>query len=107
MALQMEFAKILKPVVGKSWHHVLNTRDFVQHIKGIKLQQDECIMSYDVKALFTSVPVVPAINTIRDKLTKDKDLQKEYQWQPTSSAACWSSVWRTYTLYSRADIVSS
>ena len=71
-----ELAKILKPLVGKSPHHVLNILDFVQHIKGIRLQQDECIMSYDFKALFTSVPIVLAINTIRDKLTKDKDLQQ-------------------------------
>ena len=42
----------------------------------IKLQQDECFILYDVKALFTSVPIVPAINTIKDKLTKDKDLQQ-------------------------------
>ena len=40
------------------------------------LQQDEYITSYDVKALFTSVPIVTAINTIRNKLTKDKDLQQ-------------------------------
>ena len=66
----------MKPLVGKSPHNVLNTRDFVQHIKGIRLQKDECIMSYEVKALFTLVPIIPAINTIRDKLTKDKDLQQ-------------------------------
>ena len=71
-----DLARILNPLVGKSSHHVLNTRDFVQHIKGIKLQQDECIILYDVKALFTSVPIGPTINTIKDKLTKDKDLQQ-------------------------------
>ena len=48
----------------------------MQYIQGVKLQQDECIISYDVKALFTSVPIVPAINMIIDKLTKDKDLQQ-------------------------------
>ena len=63
-------------MVGQSPHHLRNTQNFVQHIKDIKLQQDECIMSYDVKALFTSVPIVPAIDTIRDKLTKDRDLQQ-------------------------------
>ena len=71
-----EFARILKPLVGMSSHHVLNTGDFVQHLKGIKLQQDECIIPYDVKALFTSVSILPAINTIKDKLLKDKDLQQ-------------------------------
>ena len=66
-----------KPLVGMSPHHDLNTRDFVQHLKGIRLQQDECIISYDVKALLTSVPIQPAINTIKTKLCEDKDLQQE------------------------------
>ena len=68
-----ELAKILKPL---SSHHVLNTRDFVQQLKGIRLQQDECIISYEVKALFTSVPIQTVINIIRNKLANDKDLQQ-------------------------------
>ena len=36
-----ELAKILKPLVGMSQHHVLNTRNFVEHLKGIRLQQEE------------------------------------------------------------------
>ena len=70
-----ELARILKPLVGMSPHHVLNTWDSVQHLKGIRLQQDECIISYDVKALFTSVPIQPTIDTIKTKLLQDKDLQ--------------------------------
>ena len=71
-----ELARILKPLVGMSPHHVHNTRDFLQHPKSIRLQQDECIISYDVKALFTSVPIQPAIYTIKTKLYQDKDLQQ-------------------------------
>ena len=71
-----EFARIPKPLVGMSPHHVLNTRDFVQHLQGIRLQQDEYIISYDVKACFTSVPIQPAIHIIKNKLSHDKDLQQ-------------------------------
>ena len=42
----------------------------------IKLQPDECIMSYDVSALFTSIPIDPAIKTIKKHLEEDKDLSK-------------------------------
>ena len=49
-----EVARILKPLVGRSPHHVKNTQDFIDQIKGIHLGQDQCMMSYDVKALFTS-----------------------------------------------------
>ena len=56
-----EVARILKPLVGRSPHHVKNTQDFIDPIKGIHLGQDQCMMSYDVKALFTSVPTTKAI----------------------------------------------
>ena len=69
-----ELARILKPLVGKSAYNVQNTRDFVQQLKNIKLQPNECIISYDVKALFTSVPIEPAIEIIRKHLEDDKDL---------------------------------
>ena len=71
-----ELAKILKPLVGISSHHVQNTRDFVEHIKHVRLRQGECIMSYDVTALFTSVPIQPVLNIIQQRLAKEKDLQE-------------------------------
>ena len=33
-----ELAKILKPLVGLSNHHVHNTRDFIDHIKDVRLR---------------------------------------------------------------------
>ena len=69
-----ELAKILKPLVGKTIYHVHNTQDFIQQIKDIKLQKDQCMVSFDVKALFTSVPIEPAINTIKKLLEKDPEL---------------------------------
>ena len=71
-----ELARILKPLVGKSPCQVQNTQDFIQQIRGIKLQPDQCIMSYDVKALFTSVPIQPALDIIRKLLEEDGELQQ-------------------------------
>ena len=71
-----ELAKILKPLVGSSSHHVHNTRDFIEYIKDVRLRQGECIISYDVTALFTSVPIQPVLNIIQQRLAKEKDLQK-------------------------------
>ena len=71
-----ELARILKPLVGKSQHHLQNTKDFIQQIKDVKLQQDETIISYDVKALFTSVPIQPVLNIIKNRLEKDQQLQQ-------------------------------
>ena len=43
----------------------------------IKLQDDECISSYDVKAFFTSMPVEPTIKTMRENLEQNKEFPKE------------------------------
>ena len=71
-----ELSRILKPLVGSFIHHVHNTRDFVEQLKEVRLKQGECIISYDVAALFTSVPIQPVINIIQQRLAKDTELQQ-------------------------------
>ena len=66
-----ELTKILKPLVGKSPHHINSTYDFVEQVKHINLAPGECLSSYDVSALFTSVPVDPVLKVIKDLLEKD------------------------------------
>ena len=56
-----EIAKIIKPLVGTSSHHVNNTKDFADEIRNTKLEVGECITLYDVTVLFTSVPVSSAL----------------------------------------------
>ena len=55
-------SKVLKPLVGNSPHHVQSTGNFVSKAKGLTLQLGECLASYDVTSLFTSVPIDPALN---------------------------------------------
>ena len=71
-----ELAKILKPLVGKSPHHINSTQDFVEQAKHFKLEAGECLSSYDVSFLFTSVPIDPALNIIKDLLVKDDTLKE-------------------------------
>ena len=70
-----ELAKILKPLVGKSPHHINSTKDFVEQVKHITLVPGECLSSYDVSVLFTSVPIDPALKIIKDLLVKDPTLK--------------------------------
>ena len=71
-----ELSRILRPLVGKSPHHIHNNHEFIQHLKGITLGPDDVMVSYDVKALFTSVPVQPALEVIKKLLDEDQDLHK-------------------------------
>ena len=70
-----KLSKILKPFVGESLHHINSTHDFVEQIKQITLSPGECLSSYDVSALFTSVPVDPGLGDIKDLLEKDPILK--------------------------------
>ena len=71
-----ELSRILKPLVGKSPYQVQNNKEFIQCLEGNQLISDEIIMSYDVKALFTSVPIQPALNIIKKLLEEDTELQQ-------------------------------
>ena len=59
-----ELSKILNPLVGQS-------------LQEQKLGPEDIIMSYDVKALFTSVPIQPSIDIITKLLEKDPSLKIE------------------------------
>ena len=51
-----------------------NTGAFVQQMKGITLKANKCITSYDVSALFISLPIDPAISIIKRRLELDQEL---------------------------------
>ena len=63
--------KILKPLVGKLPHHIQSTRDFVSKVREVTLFPGECLSYYDVTALFTSVPIDPVFNIIKNLLEQD------------------------------------
>ena len=61
--------------MGKSPHHIHNNQDFMEHPKGIQLGPDEAMVSYDVRALFISMPIQPALDVIGKLLKEDTSLQ--------------------------------
>ena len=68
-----EVARIIKPLVGSTEHHVNNSMEFTEEIKKMKLEEGECLTSYDVSALFTSIPIPSALDIINNKLQDDTD----------------------------------
>ena len=67
-------AKILRLLVGMSLHFIHSTKEFVEGVSKATVQPGECLCSYDVTALFTSVPVDPALNIIQGLLEQDTSL---------------------------------
>ena len=66
--------RVLKPLGFKSCHYIQSTRGFVNRVKGVTLLPGECLCSYNVSALFTSVLIDQALNIIKDLLEKDDTL---------------------------------
>ena len=54
--LARHLADLLKPLVGQSTAHIKNSKDLVTKISEITLEDGEVLTSFDVTALFTSVP---------------------------------------------------
>ena len=75
-------AEVIGPLVGKSSHHIVNSRDFVKKVREIRLSEYETITSYDVSALFTCVPPKEAIDVVRKFLENDKTLKERTNLNP-------------------------
>ena len=67
---------ILKPLVGKSPHCSHSAQGSVEQANKVTLQLGEWLSSYDVTALFTSVPVDPALHIIKGLLEKGNILKE-------------------------------
>ena len=86
-------ADILSPLVEKTEHQVKNSKEFAEYAKNLKVGPDEELRSYDVSALFTSVPVDKVMNIIRRRLEEDASLSNRTPLSPNDIIIfCWRSV---------------
>ena len=68
-------ARIIKPLVGKSSHHVENSQDLIKKLKCVTVEDDEIMASFDVTALFTNVPIRESLDIIEQRLKEDETLK--------------------------------
>ena len=65
--------KIIQPTLSKNPVVVKNTKEFVEEAKNWDIGPNEIQVSYDVVALYPSVPVKKAIENLMDMLQEDYD----------------------------------
>ena len=68
-------SKIIQKYTGHTKHHVKNSAHFVESIKDLKVGDEEILVSYDVTALYPSVPQQEAIQIFHEAMIKDENLQ--------------------------------
>ncbi len=73
-ALARRLSTILRPLVGSSGRNLRNTNELVETMEGIVMDESEMLVSYDVKSLFTSIPVEESIAICERKLREDDTL---------------------------------
>jgi hypothetical protein len=61
-------AEILTPLVGNTIHHIKNSKEFAITVQNLEIPPGNIMMSYDVTALFTSIPVPDALTAVLTKL---------------------------------------
>ena len=69
-------------------------------MKKTKLEEGECITSYYVSSLFTSIPVTSAIDIIRNKLEQDTELPNRTAMSANNIIELLEfCLWNTYFLF--------
>ena len=74
--LAEELSSLLRPLIGKSKHHVRNSSDFASPVTHELLQTDEIMVSFDVVSLYTKVLIQLAINIAKLRLQSDSVLSQ-------------------------------
>ena len=64
-------ARILGPLVGKTPYHVKNSLDFVKKVQNLEVPPPWKLISFDVTALFTSIPIPEAVEVVKKCLEND------------------------------------
>ncbi|XP_036322153.1 uncharacterized protein LOC118736162 [Rhagoletis pomonella] len=62
--------KDLKKFGSFDGYSVKNSLDFIEKVRDIEIEKDEIMISFDVEALFSSIPVDTAIEAIQNHLNK-------------------------------------
>ena len=73
--LSKHLCHLLSPLVGHSDSSVWNSKQFVEFISDLYVQEDEMMASFDVVSLFTNVPRDLAIEVPSQRLALDESLQ--------------------------------
>ncbi len=64
--LSKHITSLISPLAGKTDSHVRNSKHFVELMTGLRVEEDEMLVSFDVSSLFTNVPIDEAVQVIRD-----------------------------------------
>ena len=75
-------AQIIKPYVMENKYRVHNSEDFVKRASELTLKENETLVSYDIVAMYPSIPQERALDMIFQKLINDDELPQKTKMTP-------------------------
>ena len=73
-AVAKELSRILAPLAGQSDSYIRNSGHFVQRLQEVTITDNDLLVSFDVKSLFTQIPIDDALVIIAEKVQNDDTL---------------------------------
>ena len=67
-------SSVISPLSGQGDSFVKDSKHFVDEIKDFRLSPDEILVSFDVKSLFTNIPIDEAVRVIFEKMNENEEL---------------------------------
>ena len=86
---------ILAPLTGTTDYCVRNTYSLVEDLREVSISNEEMLVSFDVKSLYTNIPVEDTLCIIREKLDNDPSLPDRTSLSPASICKLLSSCLKT------------
>ena len=74
----MALTDILAPLVGKSDHHLNNSKHLAKEMISVMVEENDInLISHDVVSLFTNTPIDLALQVIRERLEGIRSFKQE------------------------------
>ena len=80
--MSKELARILSPLRGQTESYIKNSKHFVEKLNDISLEEFDKMVSFDVKSLFTKVPIDECLDIVEEKLREDDTLGERTMMSP-------------------------
>ena len=75
--LNKYIANILKTYVKHENNNAKNSTTFSNYIRNVPIEDDEIMVSFDVTSLYTNIPIIDALNIIKDYVHSDDQFARK------------------------------
>ena len=68
---------MIRPLFSSDGSYIRSPKDFVDKLEDTGIDRDDVMMSFNMKSLFTSVPVKETLKVVEDALNEGKQFKEQ------------------------------